>query len=221
MWMTSGGKLSLSSVHLLMWSLCTVVTLRSVLQPRYVALRPGFVPWCGFPGSPLKGQSWPLFCIFKKMTKDIAPRRACCYQFWKSPLSSSQCVCVTGEKKRWWWEEGVWGSRQQKIPHTCPGIPGMLSEFPDLLVWPHLAAACLQPCMQRCAPKRIFIHQVKDPLFLNIYIYTSLFIHRWTDVTDQGWITVKLGFKFSSHKLLFPFTSIWFVCAPLIYCCMF
>ena len=161
------------------------VTLCSVLQPRYAALRPGFVQRCGFPGSDLKEHGWPRFCVCKKMTKDAAPRQACCYQPWKSSLSSSQggYMCV------WVWvsvEKGGgrgWGCGLRKqaaenptyLPRhpqhavwIAPDLPLLRAE-----VWPHLAAACLQSRVHGCVLKRIFIYRLKDQLSKKVYGFSS------------------------------------------------
>lgn len=99
-------------------------------KPRYVVFRQSFVPWCGFPGSSSKGHEGPLFYICKEMTK--APRHRCHFSISLADLPLfpvSVCVCNGWKRRR------VWRRRQQKIPYTCPGIPGMLSEFPNLLMF--------------------------------------------------------------------------------------
>lgn len=81
------------------------------------------------------------------------------YQLHRSFLPANVCVMDEIDWVGW---GGGWGSRgrkRQRVPGTCPGIPGIPnslicsgSRFPQDEVLPHLAAACLQPCMQRCVP---------------------------------------------------------------------
>lgn len=126
-WKTSAGKLSLQSVHLLMRSLYTVVTLCSVLQPRYVAFQQSFIPWCGFPESSSKGRKGRLFCVCKTpLPLLFMPLSA----LQISPSVSSVYVCVTGEKDGWGGSEES-GSRKSQIPAEaslacCLNSPNLL-----------------------------------------------------------------------------------------------
>lgn len=145
-----------------MWSLYTVVTLCSVLQPRYVAFQQSFIPWCGFPESSSKGHKGRLFCVCKTPLPLLSmPLSA----LQISPSFSSVYVCVTGEKDGW---GVVWGIRQQKIPNTCPGIPGMLSESTHV----HILIK------QRCGPT--LLQLVCSHACTDVSPCAFSFIKRWT-----------------------------------------
>lgn len=169
-WKTSAGKLSLQSVHLLMRSLYTVVTLCSVLQPRYVAFQQSFIPWCGFPESSSKGRKGRLFCVCKTpLPLLFMPLSA---------LQISPSVCVTGEKDGWRGEGwGVLRNQAAENPKYLPRHPWHVVWIPPIYscshsheveVWPHLAAACLQSCMHGCVPVCIFFYQVMGHSYVTV-----------------------------------------------------
>lgn len=153
-----------------MRSLCTVVTLGSVLQPRYVAFRQSFVPWCGFPGSSSKGHKGRL------IRDDERPSPRQCWHFFSChnrpcrspPLFPSMCVCY-GWKRRGSEEAG---SRKSHIP--AQASPACCLNSP-IYSCSHSHRGVAPPCCSLSAAMRApmcpyvdFLYQVTDALSLQI-----------------------------------------------------
>lgn len=164
-------------------------SLRSVLQPRYVAFWQSFIPQCGLPGSSSEGHKGPVFCICKEMMKYAAPTHSqtllfvplSALQISSTFLSESVCVCVCVcvsvcvyyRWKRTGGSEDT-GSRKSQIPGQASSACCLhspiysCSHSHKVEVWSHLAAACLQSCMHSVPLWILFIRWRTLSLYIRV-----------------------------------------------------
>lgn len=131
--------------HLLMWSLCSALKLRYIgFYILYIFIGQDLYHGVLFLDQPSKGHKWPLFCIYKEIMQHVPHRHHYC--FFNASFSLSPFLTINLHLVR--------GSRQQKIPHTCPGIPGMWSKFPNLLMFTFSKSkGVVLPCCSLSAAK--------------------------------------------------------------------